>query len=177
MSNFKLLELILQISIDLLKQMLCGLFASQLLPVFEQIVMVAFCSIVLLSNFHKSLFVLFEFVIFIKKLLVDINFIFYVLFLLLQAMFLNIISLGLNCEILIIQLNILNLGGVYQTAEFTFHLRVLIVRADCMCNNRVLILIQQAHNSHAFIFLLFLFPFINIKLTSVLFPFLRSVFV
>ena len=176
-SIFKFFELTLKIRVDLFEKFFCCLFTCDLLPIFENSVMIVFNTIILLSHFHEFFLIIFQEVIVFNELFVNIQFMFNVFFFLFETDLLNKISLCFNSIVLVVKLEILNFCSVDHTGKFIFHFWIFVVGRDCMSDNRILIFIQQSHNTHSFIFLLFLFPWLLIKNTLIWFPYWGNEFV
>jgi hypothetical protein len=81
-----------------------------------------------------------------------------VFFLFFDIVFLNVISLGFDGIILIVQLEVLDFSVIDHACEFVFHFSILIVGRDGMCNDWILVFVEQAHDTHALVLVLFLFP-------------------
>lgn len=172
MPVFEFFKLFLKIWIYFFEKFFCGLSCSDLLPFFKDTIIIVLDSIILLSHFHEFFFVIFQEIIILNELFINIKFMLDIFFFFFETVSLDKISLSFDSIILIIKFKILNLSSVDHAREFIFHFWIFVVGCDCMSNNRVLIFIQKTHDTHSFIFLLFLFPWIEyekyINLISIL---------
>lgn len=141
MSFFEFFELIFEIVIDVFKKFFGAFFACEFLPFFEEEVMVGLDSAILLSDLKETFFVLLELLIVFKELLIDIHFVFDVSFLLLESVFFDKIPFSFDGIVLIIKFEVFNFCGVDHACEFIFHFSVLVVGADGMSNDWILVFV------------------------------------
>jgi hypothetical protein len=121
---------------------------------------------VLLPEIFYLLNLLIQFLPILPRNLIDVELVFNVLLLLLERVLLNEIPLRLNCKVLVIQPYIVGLCCIDKLRQLVFHVRVLVVGGDRMCDNGILILVEQAHNPHALVFFLLLLAELFVKYIS-----------